>query len=136
MGVVGRRFRRFCNLLHQILQLSVIRVAFDVKRGSPTLFPDRSIYCIEVKYEVWYCEFVYAVSASSTSGLRVRASRASFNCRFLQSLAQDITSLDGYGRFGVIRRSLTLFPVFFPKPEAVSNGQAVPDRTIYRIKVE
>ena len=61
LGVV---YRLFCNLLHQISRLSTIRVAFDVKRRLPTLFPvlpkpevvfngqtvvDRFIYCIKVE---------------------------------------------------------------------------------------
>jgi len=41
LGVDASRasfFAVFCNFLHQISRLSTIRVAFDVKRCSPTLF--------------------------------------------------------------------------------------------------
>jgi len=57
-------FIAFCNLLHQISRHSTVKLVFDVKRCSPTLFSvlpkpgvvsncqtvvDRTIYCIKVE---------------------------------------------------------------------------------------
>ena len=74
---------------------------------------------------------LYGFRHISSSGSSVRASMASF-IAFLHSLAPDIASLNHYG---LKRCSATLLPVLV-KPEVVSNGLTMADRSIFCIKME